>query len=170
MTRGALQTAAGVGASDSASASAARVGKTEATARRNAQSRDKSTQRVAFRTAGTLFSPAESLVWVLGLLGVGACIAPWVARGWLWLDSIGAGVVLVLCYDALALWLGRKEFAPVLLRPEKGLRGREGQTIQVPLALTASGQYPVRSEARVAIMPATRENETAIQVRASRNG
>ena len=81
MTSGALQTAAGVGASSSA----ARVGKTEATARRNAQSRDKSTQRVAFRTAGTLFSPAESLVWVLGLLGVGACIAPWVARGWLML-------------------------------------------------------------------------------------
>lgn len=164
MTSGALQTAAGVGAS----ASAARVGKTEATAvttRRNAQSRDKSTQRVAFRTAGTLFSPAESLVWVLGLLGVGACIAPWVARGWLWLGSIGAGVVLVLCYDALALWLGRREFAPVLLRPEKGLRGREGQTIQVPLALTASAQCPVRSELRVAIMPATRENETAIQVK-----
>src|SRR5579864_6668556 len=114
MANGALQTAASVGAS----VSAARVGKTEATACPNAQSRDKSTQRVAFRTAGTLFSLAESLVWVLGLLGVGACIAPWLARGWLWLGSIGAGVVLVLCYDALALWLGRKEFAPVLLRPE----------------------------------------------------
>src|SRR5690242_17766225 len=102
MTSGALQ-ASGVGAS----ASAARVGKTEAaaTALRMAQSRDKSAQLVAFRTAGTLFSPAESLVWVLGLLGVGACIAPWVSDGWLWLGSIGAGVVLVLCYDALALWL-----------------------------------------------------------------
>jgi uncharacterized protein (DUF58 family) len=147
------------------SASAPRVGKTEATARRNAQSRDKSMQRVAFRTAFTLFSPAESLVWVLGLLGVGACIAPWVPRGWPWLGWIGAGVALVLCYEAVALWLGRKEFAPVLLRPEKGLRGREGQTIQVPLALTASGQDLLCTEVRIAMMPATRENETAIQVK-----
>jgi uncharacterized protein (DUF58 family) len=137
----------------------------ETVAVRHLQSHDKSPQRVAFRPAGTLFSPTESLAWVLGLLGVGACIAPWLAYGWLWLELIAATVVVLACYDALALWLARQEFAPVLLPPEKGLRGREGQTIQVPLALIGSGRRRLRSEVRVAIMPATQESETAIRVR-----
>ena len=132
---------------------------------RNLQSRHKSPQRVAFRPAGTLFSPAESLACVLGLLGVGACIAPWLARGWLWLELIAAAVALLACYDAFALWLAREEFAPVLLPPEKGLRGRQGQSIQVPLALTGSGRGRVRSEIWVAIMPSTQASETAIRVR-----
>ena len=154
---------AGVG-----SRSAAIVAKVEATAaptRRNPLSRDKSAQRIALRPAGTLFSPEESLAWVIGVLGVGACIAPWLARGWLWFGLIVTTVALLACYDALALWLTREECAPVLLPPEKGLRGREGQTIQVPLALTGSGRRRMCSEVRVGIMPATEESETAIRVK-----
>ena len=145
---------------------AAMVAEIEATAgaSRNLQSRDKSPQRVAFRPAGTLFSPAESLAWVLGLLGVAACIAPWLARGWLWLEMMAATAALLAFYDALALWFAREEFAPLLLLPEKGLRGREGQTMQVPLALTGSWRRRLRSEVRLAIMPATQDSETAIQV------
>ncbi|HEX2716014.1 MAG TPA: DUF58 domain-containing protein [Candidatus Acidoferrales bacterium] len=131
---------------------------------RKLQSRDKPPHQVALRPAGTLFSPAELLAWVLGLLGVAACVAPWLARGWLWLGLIAATVALLACYDALALWLARAELTPVLLLPEKGLRGREGQTIQVPLALSGSGRRRLRSEVRVAIMPATQESETAIRV------
>src|SRR5882757_6448994 len=143
------------------------IAEVEATAgaARNLQSRDKSSQQVAFRPAGTLFSPTESLALVLGLLGVAACVAPWLAYGWLWLELIAGSVVLLACYDALALWLAREEYAPVLLPPEKGLRGREGQTIHVPLALTGSGRRRLRSEVRLAIMPSTRESETAIRVR-----
>ncbi|HKV23060.1 MAG TPA: DUF58 domain-containing protein [Candidatus Acidoferrum sp.] len=122
-------------------------------------------QRIPLQPAGTLFGPAGSLACVLGLLAVAACIAPWLAHGWLWLELIAASASLLLCYDALELWLTRKEFAPVLLLREKGLRGREGQTIQVPLALTGSGRRQLRREVRVAIMPATQETETAIQVR-----
>src|SRR6267142_1812495 len=90
------------------------VAEVEATAgaARNLQSRDKSSQQVAFRPAGTLFSPTESLAWVLGLLGVGACVAPWLAYGWLWLELIAGSVVLLACYDALALWRAREEYAP----------------------------------------------------------
>jgi uncharacterized protein (DUF58 family) len=143
------------------------VAEIEATAEavRSLQSRGKSPQQVAFRPAGKLFSPTKSLVWVLGLLGVGACITPWLARGALLLELIAAPVALLACYVALALWLDRSEFAPVLLLPEKGLRGREGQTIQVPLGLTSSGRRWRRSEIRVALMAATQGSETAIQVR-----
>src|SRR5438094_315300 len=66
--------------------------------------------------------------------------------------------------DSLALWLSREEGAPVLLPPEKGLCGREGQTIQVPFALTGSGRRRESREVRVGIMPATRESEDAIRV------
>jgi uncharacterized protein (DUF58 family) len=133
-------------------------------ARRNLQSRDRPAPPIALRPAGLLFSPAESLAWVTGLLGVGACIAPWLARGWFWFEVIGTTAVLLGCYDALALWLTRAECAPVLLPSEKGLRGREGQTMQVPLALTGSGRRPCR-EIRVALMSATQESETAIRVK-----
>ena len=133
-------------------------------ARRNLQSRDQPAHPIALGPAGLLFSPVESLAWVIGLLGVGACIAPWLARGWFWFEVIGTTVVLLGCYDALALWLTREECAPVLLPSEKGLRGREGQTMQVPLALTGSGRRPCR-EIRVALMSATQESETAIRVK-----
>ena len=132
---------------------------------RNSRSSDTHPQQVAFRRAGTLVGPTESLAWMLGLLGVGACVAPWLARGWLWFGIFGAAVALLACFDVAALWLARSEFAPVLLLPEKGLRGREGQTMQIPLALTDAGKRRSRTEVRVAIMPATRESETAIRVK-----
>jgi len=137
----------------------------EEPAHRKAQSQGKPRQWVALRPAGTRFSPAGSLVWILGLLGVGACIAPWLADGWLWLELIGATVSLLTCYSALALWLARNEFVPVLLSTESGLRGREGQSIQIPLALAASERRRMRREARVAIMAATQETETALRVK-----
>ena len=99
----------------------------------------------------------------MGLLALGACIAPWLRRGWLWFELIGTATALVLCYDALTLWLARKEYQPVLLSPERGLRGREGQTIQIRMALVASGERRCH-EVRVGIMPATQETEVAVRV------
>ncbi len=93
-----------------------------------------------FAPRGSLFSPQVSLVWIIGLLGLWACILPWFAHGWLWFGLIATAVALLACYDALAVWFSGEECAPVLLRPEKGLRGREGQTIQIPFALTGSGR------------------------------
>ncbi len=142
------------------------VAQTEATASaaRNLPSRDKSPRRMAFRLAGTLLGPARSFAWLLGLLGVAACLAPWFERGWLWLEIVSVAVALLAFYDAFALWLARKEFAPILLLPEKGLRGSEGQTIQLPLALTGSTPRRLRSKLRVALMSATPEGETATRV------
>ena len=131
---------------------------------RRLQSRDKPGRRVALHRAGTQFVPVDLLAWALGLLGAAACIAPWLARGWLWFELIGAILVVLACYDALELWLARNQFTPVLLLPEKGLRGREGQTMQVPLALAGSGRHRLRSEVQLAIMPATQESETAFRV------
>jgi uncharacterized protein (DUF58 family) len=132
---------------------------------RKLESRDNLAQRIALEPAGKLFSPAGSLVWMIGLLGVLACITPWIAGGWVWFELIATAVALVGAYDALTLWLTREECLPVLLRPEKGFRGREGQTMQVPLALTGSGRRQLRSKVRVAVMPATPESETAIRVK-----
>lgn len=132
---------------------------------RKLESREHLAQRIALDPTGKLFSPTGSLVWMIGLLGVAACITPWIAGGWRWFELIAATAALVGAYDAAALWLSREECAPVLLRPEKGLRGREGQTIQIPLALTGSGRLRVRSDVRVALMPATAESETAFRVK-----
>jgi uncharacterized protein (DUF58 family) len=126
---------------------------------------DKAAQPIALRPAGSLFSPQESAVWIIGLLAVGACIVPWFARGWVWFELIAAAVALLTCYDAIGLWLTRAEGSPLLLHPEKGLRGREGQTIQVPFALAGSGRRWLRNDIRVAIMPATQDSETAIRVK-----
>jgi uncharacterized protein (DUF58 family) len=146
------------------------TGEVHATAeppRRNLQSRDKPAQGIVLQPVGKLFSPTGSLVWMIGLLGLGACIAPWIALGWLFFGLIGTTLVLLASYDALALWLAREECAPVLLSPAKGLRGREGQTIQVPLALAGSDRRRLRGEVRVAIMPGTPESETAIRVKSA---
>ena len=125
----------------------------------------KTWQRVALLPAGLLFSPQESLVWIIGLLGVGACIVPWFARGWLWFGLFVMPVALLTGYDAIALWLTREEYAPVLLQPEKGLRGREGETIQVAFALAGFVRRRLHKHIRVAIMPATQDSETAIRVK-----
>ena len=124
----------------------------------------KTWKRIGLRPTGLLFSPQESLVWIIGLLGVGACIVPWFARGWLWFGLIATPVAFLACYDAIALWLTREEYAPVLLQPEKGLRGREGETIRVPFALAGSARRWLRSDIRVALMPPTQDSETAIRV------
>src|SRR5260370_38055211 len=91
---------------ESALGAPAMVVETDATlgaTRRNLQSRDKSHRRIALRPAGTLFSATESLAWVLGLLGVGACIAPWLAHGWLWLEVVAPARALLGCLDRVAL-------------------------------------------------------------------
>jgi uncharacterized protein (DUF58 family) len=126
---------------------------------------DKPGQRVAFRPAEKLLSPTGTFVWMMGLLAVAACIAPWFARGWLVFGLIATAAALLACYDAFTLWLAREECAPVLLLPEKGLRGREGQTIPVPLALTGSRGRRLPGRVRVGIMAATPESETAVQVK-----
>ncbi len=133
------------------------------TTRREALVASKLGRRVALCPAGARFSPDASLTWVMALFAIGACIAPWFPHGWLSFELVVTVVALLLCYDALALWRTRKECAPVLLLPEKGLRGREGQSIQIPLAITALGPSRASHEIRVAIMPATVESESAIR-------
>lgn len=125
----------------------------------------KTLERIALRPEGWLLSPQESLVWIIGVLGVWACIAPWFAHGWLWFGLIATPVALLACYDAFALWLTREECAPVLLRQEKGLRGCEGKTIPVPFAVSGSGRRWLRNDIRVAIMPATQDGETAFRIK-----
>jgi uncharacterized protein (DUF58 family) len=121
-------------------------------------------QRIALRPEGSLVSPQQSFVWTVGLFGAGACLAPWVPRGWLWFGLIAIPVALLVCYDVISLWLTRKECTPVLLQPERGLRGREGQAIAVSFALTGIWRRLRRNNIRVAIMPSTAESEAAIRV------
>lgn len=121
-------------------------------------------RRMAFRASGTVLGSAALLPWLLGSLAVAACIAPWVFDGWLWLKLAGFGVAVLAGYDLLALWLARKQFSPVLLLAEKGLRGREGESIAIPIALESSASARTRAEILVAIMPATRETETATRM------
>lgn len=121
-------------------------------------------RRIPLCPAGTRFSPEVALAWVMGFLALGACIAPWVPHGWRWFELIVAIAALLACYDGLTLWRARQETAPVLLLPEKGLRGREGQAIQLPLAITGSSQVAPGCEVRVGIMPATPASEVAIRV------
>src|SRR5580700_9069761 len=143
----------------------AEVEATAASTRHNPLVREESAQRIAFRAAGTLFSPKESLAGLIGVAGVGACIAPWFAHGWRWFVLLFTTVTVLACIDAFALWLARDECAPVLLSPKKGLRGREGETIEVPIALMGSGRGRVSSEVRVGIMASTPESEAAIRVK-----
>lgn len=131
----------------------------------NALQRDKSAHRTSLSLAGTQLSPEVFLALVIGFLAVGACLAPWFNRGWMWFVLVAAGVALVVCMDALALWISRDQYAPVLLSSEQGLRGREGQTIPIPLAFTASEDLGRSSEIRVAIMPATRGSEMAVRMK-----
>jgi len=140
--------------------------KSTETSRRTLQSRDKPAQPVAFQLSATLLNPTSALPWLLGLLGVVACSSPWLSHGWLLLELTAGSLVVIACYDAFALWFARSELVPVLLPPEKGgLRGHEGQTILIPLALAGSGpRRGIRREVRVAVMPSTRESEAAMRV------
>jgi len=121
-----------------------------------------SARQINFLPAGTKFGPTASLVGAIGGLAVGACIAPWFGHGWRWFVLIATAAALLACYDALALWLSRNNCVPTLLASPKGLRGREGQTINIPLAISCVGGSRPPSEVRVGIMPATEESETAI--------
>src|SRR3984893_15556808 len=127
------QKSAGAGAGISAHA-------TTELPRRSLQSRDKPTQRIALQPVGKLFSPTGLLVWIAGLLGAAACVAPWIAHGWSLFALMVTIVAVFASYDALELWIAREECAPVLLAQEKGLRGREGQALPFPLALLSSGR------------------------------
>lgn len=135
-------------------------------ARRALPSPHQSLQRIPLQPSGMLFIPATALAWLLGSLAVAACVAPWLAHGWQWLSLLSAAVALPALYDAFALWIARNEFAPVLLPSEKGVRGTEGQTIHIPLALAGPARRGMSCEFRVALMPATRESESAIRVNA----
>lgn len=129
------------------------------------QSRKESERWMALHPSGILLSPDVALAWLLGSLAVAACFVPRLAHGWLWFDLIAAAGVLMACYDVFALWIGRDEFAPVLLPREKGLSGREGQNLPIPLMLAGSDPDRTPKEIRVALMAANRESETAIRVR-----
>ena len=115
-------------------------------------------RRVAFQTSGKLFSPTSLFVWIIALLGVAACIAPRIPRGWFWFELAASTVAILASYDALRLWRVRNECVPALLLPEKGLRGTEGQTMPVPLAITSSSRQRLGGEVVAAIMPATAES------------
>jgi uncharacterized protein (DUF58 family) len=121
-------------------------------------------RRVSLTPSSRAFSPEGSLAWVIGLLAVAACVAPWFAHGWLLFGLVIVGLFLFACYDALALWRSTKEGTPVLLLPERGLRGRVGDTIQIPFAITANRAGRSLGELRVAIMPKTPESEDAFRV------
>jgi uncharacterized protein (DUF58 family) len=148
--------------SPTAAALAADVGATAA-ARGTLRLRKKSEQPIALHQAMFRFSPDVSLASVLGALALGACIAPWLARGWLVFDLISVLALLLACYDAFSLWIVRDEDVPILRLPEKGLGGREGQTIDIPLALKGSGKRRSR-KVRAGIMATTAESEGAFRV------
>lgn len=135
--------------------------------RRNLASGRPPATHIALQAAGRQLSPAAAFVWLLTTVAVAACIAPWFGHGWLWLRLLSAFIGVLASYDAIALWLGRNELAPVLLPTEKGLRGREGQTIELPFAIAGSGKRSFRREIRVAIMPATRGSEAALKFNGS---
>lgn len=121
-------------------------------------------KRLALYPAGTRFSPEVWLAWVTGALALAACMAPWFVRGWLWFGLVAVGAALLVCCDALALWRIRRECMPVLLLLGKGLRGQEGQSIQLPLAFTSLRPRRRMQEVRAVITPATQESEAAMRV------
>jgi uncharacterized protein (DUF58 family) len=122
-------------------------------------------QRVAFQLSRTRLSPTAGLAWLLGALGALACIIQLATRGRLWFDAIAGAVGLLVCCDAGELWFARKEFGLVLFLQEKGLRGREGQTVQIPLAIAGSQRRQTRREIRVALMAGSRESNAAMRVK-----
>jgi uncharacterized protein (DUF58 family) len=143
------------------------VGATSAKTHRDERTCDAHPQRIALCPAGSVFGPEPSLALMVVLLAVGACFAPWFAHGWLWFGLVATAMTLLAGYDALALWRSRAECTPVLLLPEEGLRGREGQAIRVPLAIIGSARLSSPSVVRATLMPMTQENENAIHVNGS---
>jgi uncharacterized protein (DUF58 family) len=132
-------------------------------ATRSPSSSETPTRRVPLRPGETRIGPAPAFAWLLGTLAVLACAAPWLAHGRLWLGAIFAVSGLLAGYDAWALWRMRNDLSPVLLQPESGLRGHEGQVIRIPLAFAGSKRSHSAGNILVALMPATRESENAVQ-------
>jgi uncharacterized protein (DUF58 family) len=124
-------------------------------------------QQVSLKQSARSFGPEGLLAWMTGVLAAAACVAPWLTHGWLLFGLVVAIFSFIACYDALALWLSREDGAAILLLPERGLRGRAGQTIPIPLAITASSGGRPLGELRVALMATTPESETAFQVEKS---
>ncbi len=121
-------------------------------------------QQVSLKQSARSFGPEGLLAWMTGVLAAAACVAPWLTHGWLLFGLVVALFSFIACYDALALWLSREDGAAILLLPERGLRGRAGQTIPIPLAITASSGGRPLGELRVALMATTPESESAIRV------
>src|SRR5690348_11608392 len=69
-------------------------------------------RRIALRPAGTTLGPEVLLALGVGLLALGASIAPWPRHGWLWFEWFVTALTLLVCYDAIALWLTRKDGRP----------------------------------------------------------
>ena len=97
----------------------------------------------------------------MALLALFACLAPWRVHGWFWLKLTVTLSALATCYDALDVWLARKHLSVVLLPPEKGLRGREGERLTMPLALEGRVGGRHSKCVRLALMRATAEAQTA---------
>ena len=121
-------------------------------------------QRISLKQSTRSFGPEGSLAWMTGLLAAAGCVAPWFTHGWLLFGLVISVLSLLACYDAFALWRSADEGTPLLLLPERGLRGRVGQTIQIPVAITASSGGRPLGELRVALMAPTPESENAFQV------
>src|SRR5512143_1817148 len=100
MTAGAKKS---VGVGERGAAIAADVEAVAALKYRNPLARNNLAQQVALLPAGRQFSPDAWLAWVIGLLALGACLAPWFQHGWAWFEVVAAAVALLVGYDALAL-------------------------------------------------------------------
>src|SRR5215469_6171064 len=88
-------------------AATATVGAIREPARLDPASKGKTGQRIGLRPTGLLFSPQGTLVWIIGLLGLGACSAPWFTRRWLWFGPVARTRVHLACYDAISLSVTR---------------------------------------------------------------
>ena len=159
------QNQAGVGARKTAIGALGGAASTDAGRKQSAQqSMGAIPQQVSLTRTGSAFGPEGLLAWATGLLAVAACFAPWLSHGWLLFGVVTGAACLLACYDAFALWLARDEGEPVLLMPERGLRGREGQTLAIPLAITGRAGGKSLGEILVTIMAGTTESDGAIRV------
>src|ERR1700749_551837 len=121
-------------------------------------------EQVSLQQSSRSFGPESLLAWMTGVLAAAACVAPWFKHGWLLFGLVVAIFTVLTFYDALALWLSREDGAPFLLLPERGLRGRVGQLIQIPIAITKSSNGSPLGELHVALMATTPESESAFRV------
>src|SRR4029079_8121828 len=81
-------------------------------------------RRIALRPAGTSLGPELLLALGVGLLALGASIAPWPRHGWLWFEWFVTALTILVCYDAIGLWLTRHAGAQISVSSDKQLRRR----------------------------------------------